>query len=179
MESSEQALNEHKQDINAIDLTDLDSLTEKYLYPAYWGYITATSWNSASEIRPKNFIHFYMYNKFIKNSISNWENYSVPASEYENYICQYFNVDPLLLRQVEQYDKQKKVYSNFPNIGSLGCCKVVAAENQDDKLFLYYEYYSRADDTTVIRTGTLIVRISGDEYQYLSCKTKESGNSIF
>lgn len=167
-----QSIQTQPQDASAIDITDLETLTEKYFDSVFWAGITATSWNSPNELCPDCFIDFYIQNVLEKRPLKLWEDYSIPSSEFENYIRQFFDVDSLLLQKAEQYDKQKNEYANFGYLGGGASGKVTAAECQNDILILYYEYYSPAGNRTVIRTGTLTIRITGDQYQYLSCKTK-------
>lgn len=156
-----------------LDLNNLDALTRKYLDPVFWASITAKSWNSPSEIPPEDFVNFYIFSFLEKNKGIDRETYRVSVKEYEEFIKQYFDIEDSQLQQVPEYDEKMNEYSNFGYLGGGASGKVTAAEVREDRLILQYEYYSPADDVTVIRTGILNIYISDNGYKYLSCKTKE------
>ena len=58
-------------------------------------------------------------------------------------------------------------------LGGAASSKVVDIARNDDILTLSFEYYSPADEITIIRTGTLNIQIENDGYKYISCTSKE------
>lgn len=95
----------------------------------------------------------------------------VPAEELEQKLQERFDVSAELLRQSEYYDPETGLY--IPGyVGSSARYEVTGAREEDGCLLLDYEYYSPADDKTVIRQGTLTLEKYGDGYRYLSCVTE-------
>lgn len=151
------------------DTDDLEYLYNEYFEPAFWGAVTAQTWDNPEQLLPENFAKFYAAKAMPKTRESEQE--SVAAKDFEGYIQSYFNVSPDFLRKAEIYDEKTDSYI----IGYLGggaSAKVVGAKTDGEMLMLNYEYYSPADDVTVIRRGTLRIKFETDGYKYVSCATE-------
>lgn len=156
------------------DLTDLDRLTEDYLAPAFFSAMTAKNWDSPALLPPDSFVKFYVAKEMPPERDLDKTD-TLPAAELEAYIQQYFNVPTDLLRKAEAYDPAGQFYT-LGYLGGGASAKVVSAEMDGDTLLLQYEYYSPADETTVIRTGLLSLQFGNEGYRYISCHTQEAAS---
>ncbi len=149
---------------------DLDLLTEEYLTPAVFSAITARSWEDPMELSPDQLVEFYAIRELPAERDLRQAD-TVPAEQLEEYVQQYFDVPSEVLRRAESYDAGQNCYE-LGYFGDPGRHRVVDARQEGDRLLLDYEYYSRADDSTVIRRGTLELRKTGEgSWQYRSCAT--------
>lgn len=77
------------------------------------------------------------------------------------------------LKQSEYYNAQSDDYSIPMHSSGAASVKAVDVDKKDNIVTITYEYYSPADEVTVIRTGTLTVETDNADFQYLSNKTTE------
>lgn len=149
---------------------DLTGLTNEYLAPIAISGIGAVNWEDPSELSPDQLLSYYVVwamrwsailrspKKFPPRS---WNRSSRNGSMYQQSCC----------CQSEYYDPETGLYT--PGyVGSSARYEVTGAREEDGCLLLDYEYYSPADDKTVIRQGTLTLEKYGDGYRYLSCVTE-------
>lgn len=149
---------------------DLTRLTNEYLAPIAISGIGAVNWEDPSELSPDQLLSYYVvWAMPVERNLEEPE--KVPAEELEQKLQERFDVSAELLRQSEYYDPETGLYT--PGyVGSSARYEVTGAREEDGCLLLDYEYYSPADDKTVIRQGTLTLEKYGDGYRYLSCVTE-------
>ena len=154
------------------ELNDLDALSEKYLAPLVLAGITIDSWSNANEILPPRIAIFYAAVKDIEDGVgqTNWDTAALDASDVETLVQKYFDVSTDVLHDAPYYDAASNTYK-FESLGGAAGFGVVGANRDGSKLILSYEYYSPADDVTVIREGELTINIDGNDYKYVSCTT--------
>lgn len=144
----------------------LEEYCDTYLMNVFLGGMTAYSWDDTTDIRPSNFVNFYIAS--IGGDLSAE---TVPAEELESFVQQYFDVSAEHLRGAEDYDPQANAY-NLHGMGGGGLPGVVGFTEMDGLLTLDYVYYSASDGETVIRTGILDIEFRDDaSYRYVSCET--------
>ena len=161
---------------NDIDLTDLDALGGKYLYPGQLSYLATTqSWSNAEEIAPSPLVEMYHFTGL-------WDNGEIPESSMEqgsdgnpyyyedeaaveSYIRQYFDVSEEHLRNAVQYDAERKAYAfNMGPTGFLYSPRVVRAEYDEgtSELRLYLNDGSPEADPDMTEVSVLTVKLYGD-----------------
>ena len=156
----------------SIDLNDYESLTKEYLAPLVLSSITSTTWSNADEILPHRFGLFYVAKKSSADSLNstNWDTTPFDAEEVESLVKNYFDISSEYLRSSNYYDADSSSYT-FESLGGATSFKVVDAKLDDQKLLLSYEYYSPADEVSVIRKGVLTIMLGEHSYRYISCLT--------
>ena len=155
-----------------VNTSDLNYLTEEFLVSMSRSGITAHSWNSVEEIPVDNLMLFYVAKNDISNNNNiNWDTTPIKANDVELYITKYFDISPDYLHNSKYYDSNSNAYQ-FESLGGAASAKVISAEINGNELILCYEYYSPADDVTVIRDGTLVLVFSDNNYFYSTCATK-------
>lgn len=153
-------------------VTDLEEIYRLYFHPLFLATITAESWDDPQQLSPDAFVHYYLARHYYdpvhpaERDLEREE--TVDQQVLEQEVMSHFDVSREFLRQSQEYDPDRGVYvMNY--LGGAASSKVVGATWNGDRLSISFEYYSPADDTTVIRSGSLQMYISGEEYQYLSC----------
>ncbi len=154
----------------SIDLNDYESLTIEYLAPLALSSITSTTWSKADEILPHRFGLFYVAKKSSTDNSTNWDITPFDAEEVESLVKNYFDISSEYLRSSDYYDADSSSYT-FESLGGAASFKVVDAKLDDQTLLLSYEYYSPADEVSVIRKGVLTIMLGEQSYQYISCLT--------
>lgn len=167
-------------EVQSVDLKDYEQLYETYLSNVFLSSITAASWSSAEEIKPDRLINFYVFDRVVeKYTGKDWTALRIPAKEVEDFIQSYFDVSSEHLRKSQYYHKDTDSYS-FDGVGGAASSKVINAQRERDELKLDFEYYSSADDVTVIRKGTLTIKLSNTGFKYVSCMTDAvSDHAVF
>lgn len=149
---------------------DPAQLTEDYLAPIAISGIGAENWEDPSALDPDQLLSYYVV-WAMPGERNPEEPETIPAEELEAKLQERFDVSSDLLRQSECYDPETGLYT--PGyVGSSAGFQVTEAREENGRLLLSYEYYSPADDQTVIRRGTLTLEKYGDGYRYLSCDTE-------
>jgi len=95
---------------------------------------------------------------------------AIPASIVERYIQRHFDVESDYIKQSQYYNAQSDDYS-IPMHSGGGAPKVIGIVEKENIIKIKYEFYSRADDITVTRTGELTVETDNPDFQYLRNKT--------
>lgn len=158
-----------------VDLDDLEGLTKEYLAPVFLASISSQNWQHAEEIPPHNLGLFFVAKRSLTDDAYRemiWDAAVFGQEDVEALVLQYFDIPVERLRESEYYQPQTESYV-FESLGGAATARVVKAELQQNVLTLFYEYYSPADDATVIRKGTLCVTFSQEGYRYTSCTTSE------
>lgn len=149
---------------------DLEQLTEEYLAPIAISGIGSQSWKDPGELDPDKLLDYYVVWAMPKERDPEQPE-TILAEELEEKLRERFDVPAELLRQADCYDPETGVYT--PGyVGSSAGFRVTSARESAGHLFLEYEYYSPADDTTVIRFGLLLMEPCSEGYRYLSCDTE-------
>lgn len=160
---------ENEQYMTNLDLEDYEALADKFLNPIVPSGIASINWADANEIPAEYFDTFYAVGALpTKRNIE--EETKINELDYETFVQQYFYVEAEHLRQSATYDTNGRYYT----IGYLGDSvpfAVTEAYFNVDLLTLHYNYYSRADETTIIRTGIMEIKILGEGYKYISCSS--------
>lgn len=155
-----------------------DELTNKFLKDMANAWITSQTWNDASQIDPDFLISFFCARTGLGQLPLYGEPAVAPAELVESFVKLYFDVDESHLRKAVYYNEDTNTYKLPISMGGAASFKVVDAVVENYDLTLFYEYYSPADDTTVIRTGNLKIEPSNEyftRYKYVSCETTEIG----
>lgn len=128
------------------------------------------NWEDPSELSPDQLLSYYaVWAMPVERNLEepekfpprNWNRSSRNGSMYQQSCCASPNI---MTRRTGLY---------IPGyVGSSARYEVTGAREEDGCLLLDYEYYSPADDKTVIRQGTLTLEKYGDGYRYLSCVTE-------
>jgi len=151
---------------------NLDDLTDEYLAPLGLASISSLSWDNAANIPSHNLGLFYVAKiSLITSESIDWDTTPHEADEVESLIMQYFDVTPEYIRTSEYYNSDDNTYV-FESFGGAASFKVVDSKMENEALILDYEYYSPADDVSVIREGIITVAIDGNSYKYISCNTE-------
>ena len=156
--------------------TDLEHLYNDYFYPVFLSSISASTWNDPTELSPNNFVDYYIATRYYQPGKAlerNTEQEDIVSSqELEAFVFNHFDISSDFLKQADSYDPDKDIYV-LGYLGGAASSKVVDIARSDDILTLSFEYYSPADEITIIRTGTLNIQIENDGYKYISCTSKE------
>lgn len=93
----------------------------------------------------------------------------VDADEVENYIKRYFDVSAERIREAENCDPKADQYEFVFEIGGAATFNLVGGKRlKNGDVILNFEYYSPADDITVIQSGELKLTPVDDGYLYAS-----------
>lgn len=145
---------------------------EDYFYPAFLSVITASTWDDPEKLNPSYFVNYYTAVQYYQiphgSETDDFQETSVEAGKLEEMIVSHFDVSVDFLRQAKEYDRNSNTYL-LEYLGGAASAKIVKATQNGDILMLEFEYYSPADEVTVIRTGTLNIKITDDNFKYLSC----------
>jgi len=145
----------------------------EYLYAPSQTVMSALNWDKPSELPPDTFIEFFSIKTNLAILSTDATMITIPAIIVERYIQRHFDVESNYIKQSQYYNAQTDDYS-IPMHSGGGAPKVVGIEEKYNIIKIKYEFYSRADDVTVIRTGILTVKITDRPYfQYLNNKTTE------
>ena len=153
-------------------LLDLTEIYDLYFHPVFLSCISAESWENPEQLQPGVFVHYYLARHYydpkhpVERNLEEEE--TVDQLVLEQEVMSHFQVTTEFLRQAQEYDPTRGVY-RMDYLGGAASSKVVSATWNGDQLTIAFEYYSPADDTTVIRRGSLQMSFTGEEYQYISC----------
>ena len=163
----------------------LEQFYEEYFYPVFLSSVTAATWDgpedwdNPEEHWPDRLVNCYTAAKYYsaageaeKGELE--PETTVPQQELEEWTMARFDVTADFLRQSSQYDEDRQVYV-LEYLGGAASSRVVGAEKNGDVLSLSFEYYSPADEETVIRTGVLDLRLEEDGYRFVSCTSASAG----
>ena len=161
------------------DLNDLESLTQRYLYPILFSWATQLSWTGPQQIGVDRLIDMYGYDRVwnanIPESAMVFENdvpyYYVSADILEAHIADYFDVSADHLRTAEQYDLAKNEYAfNMSGVGFAYDPHVLRAEYDDANLLLtLYIDDGYPGDESKEEVSILIIQLYEDgSFKYVS-----------
>ncbi|RPF42119.1 hypothetical protein EDD70_2862 [Hydrogenoanaerobacterium saccharovorans] len=162
---------EESQNQPNIDLTDFEQLKTEFIAPIVLSTIGAENWTNANDIPAEYFDSFYAF-KVLPKERSQDKSDVIAQKDYESYIQNYFDVTSEHLKTSDTFSPSTNSYT-IGYLGSSASFAVTDAKIKNDTLTLQYEYYSPADDTTVIRKGTLVIKFDGENYKYLSNTSNE------
>ncbi len=149
----------------------VDLISYEYLLPISLSGMGAESWDSANDIPAECFDMFYARKALPKDRDLSKDTV-IPQNEYEAYIQQYFDVDSEHLRSAPNYDSQLRSYI-IGYLGSSAPAGITDIETNEASIQLSFEYYSPADETTVIQSGTILIETDESGYRYTSCSSNE------
>lgn len=144
----------------------------QYLYAPSQTIMAALNWNKPSELHPDTFVEFFSIKTNLAILSTDATMITIPASIVERYIQRHFDVESNYIKQSQYYNAQSDYYS-IPMHSGGGAPKVIGIEEKDNIIKIKYEFYSRADDITVTRTGELTIKTDSGDFQYLSNKSKK------
>lgn len=155
-------------------IQNLDELDYRYFKDVADASITSQSWNNASQIRPEFLINFFGTRTGLSILSIDSDSATAPEELVESFVQMYFNVDTARMRQSVFYNKEANTYDIPIPPGGAATYKVIDAVIEGNITTLSYEYYSAADDKTVIRKGILKIDTTDSlKYKYISCDTIE------
>lgn len=157
--------------IGSLDLSDYDVVGDMFLMPIAISGIGSENWTDPNEINSEYFNSFYAI-KTLPVDRNLDEDTIVPQLDYETFVQQYFDIASEHLRLSQTYNADEKHYT-IGFVGSGAPFAVTHANVEEELLVLTYEYYSPADQTTIIRTGTIRIALGEKTYKYVSCKVNE------
>lgn len=161
----------------AADLTpaEIAEFETEYFLPVAYVAISSENWTSPEELPGHNLVEFYMVKKYMEDlpgplKVPFKEFPSrVDADEVEKYIKRYFDVSTERIREAENYDPKTNQYEFVFEIGGAATFNLVGGERlKNGNVILNFEYYSPADDITVIRSGELKLAPVDGGYMYVS-----------
>jgi len=158
--------------ISEEQITNNISAYYQYLYAPSQTIMAALNWNKPSELPPDSFVRFFSVKTNLAILSTDATMIAIPASIVERYIQQHFDVESDYIKQSQYYNAQSDDYS-IPMHSGGGAPKVIGIEEKDNIIKIKYEFYSRADDITVTRTGELTIKIDSGDFKYLSNISKE------
>ena len=156
--------------ISEEQITNNISAYYQYLYAPSQTIMAALNWNKPSELPPDTFVEFFSIKTNLAILSTDATMITIPATIVERYIQRHFDVESNYIKQSQYYNAQSDDYS-IPMHSGGGTPKVIGIEEKDNIIKIKYEFYSRADDITVTRTGELTVETDNPDFQYLRNKT--------
>lgn len=173
-------IEQNTSNIRSQKIIDLNELDYKLFKDVANAGITSQTWDDASQIRPEFLVNFFGARTELSWLSIDMESAEVPAELVESFVKLHFDVDASHLQKAEFYNEDKNAYELPTPPSGAASFKVVDAVMDNCILTLFYEYYSPADDITVIRKGNLKIEFPDEyqaefqlQYRYISCETTE------
>jgi|GEM_PF-1040391 len=157
-------------------------ICEEYVCPLYMP-IFDYSWNSIAEIKADDLVLTCAMNNYVEKEVDFEGVYiepNTPAAEVELAIRDHFDVSADYLKTSEYYSAEDDTYRLLGGFGGGFSAVAISAEQTGDILSIgvgiMFQHVAReleegerlTPNGILLPKGTLTLRISGDEYQYLS-----------
>ena len=153
---------------------NLVELGEQYLPPAFYSFVTFSSWENASEIDADNLVEFYSWAAYLEsldiiipdNLIQN-NGYTnlLPAEVIEQAIQRHFSITAEHLRTSMYYHADSDSYE-VVGLGGASSYEILNVTLSDGIVEIEF---NGLQDGDLFQTGKLSIKQNGEAYQYISC----------
>ena len=158
-----------------LDPDDYEQVAERLVRPVASCAMFNESWDDPAEIPTDRLLHYYkFYQLTLPEDEREIDSLVVPAEQVERFLAQAFGVSAEYLRTDESYRDDLGVYLYGEGIDPAPV-KVTGVRRDGDKLVVEFEcLFNRQLADLVTKTGELTLRLTGEQYQYLSCRVEET-----